>query len=522
MRTLEDALNRLRAEFLEMPGMHLRPEQVQRLCGVERGLCHLPRIDRLEAQLAAQQAQIDQLRELLAAQPTPLAAPASGLDIASRPSTPPPGSQEASPEPEKPAALRFRIGTVDITPIGFMDFTAVSRDANMGSGIATNFGAVPFSDTVNGNLHEHQFSAQNSRIALRFDTKVKGATLLGYLETDFLGIVPGNVAVSANSDTLRLRLFWADLRKGKFEFLAGQSWSLLTPNRKGLSPLPGDVFVTQAVDPNLHVGLTWTRSPQLRFMYHHSETVHLGVSVEASEQFAGGASGSGAITLPKDLAASYGSQLNTGSGNYATPNPHQDVVGKIAFEPKAGNRSLHLEVGGVLTRFAFFNPLTSQHFDAAGGGGSVNVNIEVVKNLRVAANTFFSAGAGRYIFGLGPDVIIQGDGSPSLVHSTSTVDGLEYQATKNLAFYGYYGLAYFDQNVAVDPADGEPVGFGYTGSPSNHNRSIQQGTFGFSQMIARDPSYGGLQWGVQYSYLVREPWYVAPGQPDSAHLIWCS
>ena len=32
-------LNRLRAEFLEMPGMHLKPEQVRRLCGVERELC---------------------------------------------------------------------------------------------------------------------------------------------------------------------------------------------------------------------------------------------------------------------------------------------------------------------------------------------------------------------------------------------------------------------------------------------------------------------------------------------------
>ena len=39
MGTLEDVRNRLRAEFLEMPGMHLKPEQVQRLCGVERGLC---------------------------------------------------------------------------------------------------------------------------------------------------------------------------------------------------------------------------------------------------------------------------------------------------------------------------------------------------------------------------------------------------------------------------------------------------------------------------------------------------
>jgi hypothetical protein len=41
MRTIEDVLSRLRAEFLEMPGMRLTPDQVQRLCGVERALCRL-------------------------------------------------------------------------------------------------------------------------------------------------------------------------------------------------------------------------------------------------------------------------------------------------------------------------------------------------------------------------------------------------------------------------------------------------------------------------------------------------
>ena len=34
-------LNRLRAEFLEMPGLRLKSEQVQRLCGVERTMCQL-------------------------------------------------------------------------------------------------------------------------------------------------------------------------------------------------------------------------------------------------------------------------------------------------------------------------------------------------------------------------------------------------------------------------------------------------------------------------------------------------
>jgi hypothetical protein len=32
-------LQRIRSEYLEMPGLTLKPEQVQRLCGVERALC---------------------------------------------------------------------------------------------------------------------------------------------------------------------------------------------------------------------------------------------------------------------------------------------------------------------------------------------------------------------------------------------------------------------------------------------------------------------------------------------------
>ncbi len=39
MRTIEDILNRLRAEYLEMPGLQLTAEQVQRLCDIEPKVC---------------------------------------------------------------------------------------------------------------------------------------------------------------------------------------------------------------------------------------------------------------------------------------------------------------------------------------------------------------------------------------------------------------------------------------------------------------------------------------------------
>jgi hypothetical protein len=36
-----DTLHRVRAEFLEMPGLRLKSEQVQRLCGIERTMCQM-------------------------------------------------------------------------------------------------------------------------------------------------------------------------------------------------------------------------------------------------------------------------------------------------------------------------------------------------------------------------------------------------------------------------------------------------------------------------------------------------
>jgi hypothetical protein len=49
MRVIEDVRDRLRAEFLEMPGLCLTLGQVQRLCGVERTICQ-PALEMLVAE----------------------------------------------------------------------------------------------------------------------------------------------------------------------------------------------------------------------------------------------------------------------------------------------------------------------------------------------------------------------------------------------------------------------------------------------------------------------------------------
>jgi hypothetical protein len=168
--------------------------------------------------------------------------------------------------------------------------------------------------------------------------------------------------------------------------------------------------------------------------------------------------------------------------------------------------------------FSFFNPLNSRRFSEMGGGVSLNAGLAVTKKLTLLTNNYYSHGGGRYIFGEAPALVIQGDGAPSLVRSMSTLEGVEYQVKPRFRLWSYYGGTYVDKNVVVDPSNGNPVGYGYPGSPNSHNRSIQEVTGGFTSFFWQDPKLGSIQFSGQYSWLVRHPWHVASGKPGSANM----
>src|SRR5262249_2820266 len=75
-----------------------------------------------------------------------------------------PNTDKPDDFPDSP--LQFRLGSAFFTPVGFVDFTAVFRSTTNGSGGGTNFGAIPFNNTVPGHLSEFRFTAQNSRIGM--------------------------------------------------------------------------------------------------------------------------------------------------------------------------------------------------------------------------------------------------------------------------------------------------------------------------------------------------------------------
>ena len=459
--------------------------------------------------------------------------PAATPDISTMPTA---GKQDAANGPnENKSPLSFKIGSAEFTPGGFLDLTTFFRSTNVGSGIATAFGSIPFNNQLpQARLSETRLSAQYSRLSLKVDSQLTDSTTLtGYVESDFLGFQPANAYQTANSDSLRLRVYWADVRHGKWEVLAGQEWSLLTPNRAGLSPLTPDVFYTLDEDPNFQVGLTWARQAQVRVVYHPTSNWAVGLSLENPQQYA-----PGSVVYPSTF---FSTQFDNGSGstsaagsatNTAVPNLHPDIIVKTAFDAHPAGRSLHIEAAGLLRSFKVLNDLTTPSTTNAitGGGGSLNVNFEVIHNLHLVANSFYSDGGGRYIFGLGPDVIVKPDGTLSGVHSGSGVGGFEYQATPHYMFYGYYGGAYFQRNYGflvaapTSSCDGFSgftcVGFGFPGSANTSNRTVQEGTFGVIPTLWSNENYGRLQIITQYSYLVRTPWSIVatsgPG-PKNAH-----
>jgi len=421
-------------------------------------------------------------------------------------------SAQDEKEPESP--LQFRIGSAYITPVGFMDFTTVWRNHDGGSGIGTNFAGIPYGNVFANNLSEFRFSMQNSRIGFRVDATVKGAHVIGYMESDFLGNNPGNVAVSSNSNTLRSRLYWVDVRKGQFEILGGQTWSLITPGRTGISPLPADIFYTNNIDVNYQLGLVWGRIPEARFVWHRSDKFAIAAALDSPEQYNGGSAGGPLITCPASLNTICTSEFNNGGNTLGVANRAPDIIAKAAFDP---SKRAHIEFGGVERQFHDWNPNTLAKFSKTGGGGFLNMNFEVFKGFRLLSNNFWSDGGGRYIFGQAPDAIIRADGSISPVHASSTVTGFEYTRGNSL-FYGYYGAMYVSRNLAFDANGTTPIGYGNTNAASGQNRNVQEITLGFNQTLFKDGKYGALTFMTQYSYLSRNPWFIVTGQPEDAHL----
>jgi hypothetical protein len=359
------------------------------------------------------------------------------------------------------------------------------------------------------------------------------------------------VIVTSNPHTTRVRLAWADFRRGNWEILAGQTWGLQTPNRVGLSPMPSDVFVPIGEDAQTHVGLPYTRAAEIRINYHFSDHFQWAVALQNPDQFVG----TGLVTFPAAFPAATQVQLDS-TAAVTAPNLFPDFHTKMAWDTDMSGKHMHFELGGILTSAKITNQILTQgvatpasapfvKHSSIGGGFDGAFNLEIAKGFRLVANGIWGDGIGRYLIGLAPQAVVVPiqtgpttfDTDLSMVHSGGAIVGAEATAHKS-QFGFYYGGFYAARNAfsdlsaantatAVSCAPGEPallkpcIGFGGTNSANSSNRAIQEGSFDWTQTFWRNPQYGALQLVTQTAYVTRAPWFVATtaGTPKNAHLM---
>ena len=426
---------------------------------------------------------------------------------------------------EKKPPLSFKIGSADIALGGFVDIENIFRTTNTQNNIATNYAAIPFSDTPQGHLTEYRTTAQFSRFSLHVTDKFGANNVSAYCEADFSGNDATNVYQTVNGHTLRLRLCFFDLKRSKWEILGGQTWSWLTPNRNGLGPNPADLAITYNEDQNIGVGLPYTRAAELRVAYHFNDHLAMGIGIEDPDQLIGGF-----VALPAAFSATLGPQFDNGN-QIGAPNLFPDILPKVAYDTKVGGRHLHLEAVGLITGArAAVTPIGGTSFSkhsTVGGGGSIAGNFELFRNFLFLANGFWSDGGGRYLVADGPQLVLRPNAagtniSPSMVHAGAGSVGFEWIVNPQSAFAIYYGADYFGRNFFPDTTNiAKPstiIGYGGPGSPNTNNRAIQEVTFDWLQTFWKSDVHGALQSYIQYSYLTRAPWFLESGAPKNAHL----
>jgi len=458
------------------------------------------------------------------------ASASAGQDAAAAPQAP--AQQTAGQQPlnpsqelakEEPEGGALQVGPAELRVGGYLGLTAVHRSTAGGGGVGTDFESIPYPDTLEGNVSETRFSAQQSRITLRVDAPVPEKPeeprgrwphfkrLSGYFEMDFNGTTPGTVAVTSSSLGLRLRHAFGAVQYGDSFFLAvGQAFSLMTPSKDQLSIWPGDVEMSTAVDTNYLVGLIWTRSPQVRLAWRPSRRFNWAVSAENPEQQIGAS----LVKLPECCASDIEAQYNIGSNELSVPNLMPDLATRVAFNP---TRALHVDAGAVVRAFRHTIKPYDSSFTELGGGVSVNLRVNATSSTKLIGQSAFGSGLGRYVGGVVPDAVFRRDGSISLLATTSWVGGVEQKLGSAWSLGGYYSGVSIANDYSAD-ANGEYIGYGFPGSPNSNNKRIGEITATLGLQVAKSETRGSVQLAIQTSWLSRTPWDRSSG-PATADML---
>jgi hypothetical protein len=463
-------------------------------------------------------------------------------------------------ELESPLTLHYK--GIQITPVGFFAFEGVNRTRSVNSDINTPFNSTPYTGAAQAHTTELNFSGRQSRIGALFQANTGSLKLAGYVEADFLGSGTTSNNNQSNSYVLRQRQIWGQAAtQHGFTVTGGQMWSLVTETKTGTDPRTENL--PAVIDPQYHVGFSWTRNPGIRFSQKFGMLTGA-VSLE-NGQTVGLTNTNGNVNYFIGNLGTNGGLYNL-TTNYSN-NVAPDVIVKLTADPAHMG---HYEIGGIARWFrdryypnATYNvaaggtpasPVSAAgatNNTKVGGGFFANARIPATKFADVGLHIMGGAGVGRYGTSQLADVTVHPDGTLEPIKNWQGLFSLDTHPTKKLDVFFYAGSEYAQRTTylsTVGASTGKLVGYapvtssnagcgietlptsagnglaGATpynpGTPANclgATRVVQEGTIGFTYRAYNSPKYGRLQYQGVYSYLDRVAWTGVGGAPKATN-----
>jgi hypothetical protein len=490
-------------------------------------------------------------------------ASSSSGDAAPSTSTPAAANDQADQnKQDQEGTYSIRYKGITFSPGGFLAAETAWRQRSTQADVNTPFTSAPFPDSDLAHLSEFNASGRQSRLSFLVEGGGDNYKMRGYYEMDWLGACDSSNSRQSNSYCMRQRQLWGQVAAASgWTVTGGQMWSLATETRKGLDNRTEATPLT--IDAAYNVGFTWARQYGFRVTKNFNDKFWLGLSVENPQA---------TVTehgVPTPFlvgsAASGGGTLNISDGTGYSANVTPDFIVKAAAEPGYG----HYEVFGIVSTFRSRiypcgSSTTAQVLPAicdtgtggaavggtsagaynntiVGGGVGANARFPIIRDKAdFGLHALLGDGVGRYSAAQIADVTVRPDGSLVPIRSGGFLGTLELHPTPKLDVYFDYGIEASERawyTYLTNPATGTPVltpvGFGSplfnnsgcespegvptgdfssasAGTCTGDIRNIYEGTAGFWHKIYQGPK-GGVRWGIQYSYLVRNSWSGSGG-----------
>lgn len=414
-------------------------------------------IQTLQQQINAQQAQINQQQqqlEMLKAQAQTAQTQADKANATAQAAQT--QAQAAQPAPNGNGLLShgilYKSSAVTLQLGGFIEAAGIERNHNEESDVGSSFklassgtNGIPLANSPSYYSSEFRETERQSRLSLLAQGDDEMKNYAAYFEFDFLGAAVTANSGESNSYTPRVRHMYAtyDDAADGWHVLAGQTWSLLTLDRVGITPR--SEITPTTIDAQYVTGFTWSRAPQIRVVKDFDKQLWVGISAETPQasNFNGGAyNGTGELTTAVggiNVNQAGGSLLNT--TNYSIDEV-PDLVAKVAYDPGWG----HYEVYGVGRFFHDYANVTGSvspgsHDTFGGGAGAAAVLPVIDKKLDFQLSFLDGSGIGRYGSAQFSDTVVNGSNDEMTpIPEFMGLAGLVGHPSPDLDLYSYGGI----------------------------------------------------------------------------------